>query len=684
MQLLQGESLENRILRQGRLPAGDAVRFGRQIAEGLAAAHAHGLIHRDIKPGNIFLEKPRDRVKILDFGLARLSEGKSNLSQTGQFIGTPYYMSPEQARGDTIDARSDLFSLGCVLYVMLGGKLPFDGSHAMAVLTALAVQEPESLARIAPETPGPLIELVHRLLSKQADDRPASAQVVAEMLEVMERGATLAVGSGAASMSAPDTRDQLTVPDPPSNPRMNTPGPSPFPTVRTPPPGQSGTVPASVASPPPPLHQSPWIAITGLALVAIAALVGIGLLLRTRSQPGVGTVAAPSGEPILVGVLHSQTGTMRESETPVLDMTRLALEELNEQGGLLGRPIKIITRDGASEEAIFAREADRLIHQDKVSVLFGCWTSASRKAVKAVVEEHDHLLIYPLQYEGLEQSPNIVYTGATPDQQVFPAVDWCLKKGFKKFFLVGSDYVYPRAVHAIVRDRLATLGAEVVGEEYLPLGSTVVDPIVTRIQRSQADVVLNTINGDSNLPFFRELREKGVSPRQTPVICFSLDESSLKNFNPRHVTGHYAAWSYFQSISSPINERFVARYRAAYGDYKTVTDPMQSAWLGVQFWAKAVAEAGSERPTAVRRAIAGQEVDAPEGPRVHVDPETQHTWKYFRLARISDKAEFEIVFSSDVLDSPEPFPTSRPRKVWEQFLQNLYKGWGNRWSSPGE
>jgi urea transport system substrate-binding protein len=197
-------------------------------------------------------------------------------------------------------------------------------------------------------------------------------------------------------------------------------------------------------------------------------------------------------------------------------------------------------------------------------------------------------------------------------------------------------------------------------------------------------VVLNTINGDTNVAFFRELRDKGVTAQRTPVISSSLDAAMLRNLNPRHVAGHYAAWSYFQAVPGPVNEEFVRRFREAYGEHRVVTDPMEAAWLGVQFWAKAVEESGGCEVKGIRRAIRGQRLDAPEGPGVKVDEETQHTWKYFRLGRVTEDARFEVVSAFDAPDCPEPFPPPRPRKYWEDYLAALYKGWGNRWSNPGD
>jgi urea transport system substrate-binding protein len=305
---------------------------------------------------------------------------------------------------------------------------------------------------------------------------------------------------------------------------------------------------------------------------------------------------------------------MAISERSVVDATLLAIEEVSERG-VLGRPVEAVVEDGESDAPTFAARAEKLITTDKVCAVFGCWTSASRKTVLPVLAKHDHLLFYPLQYEGLEQSPNVVYTGAAPNQQIIPAVKWCvttLKK--KRFFLVGSDYVFPRAANAIIRDQAAGLGAEVVGEEYLSLGDSVVAGVVAKIVAARPDAILNTINGDSNVAFFRALRAAGVTPEKSPTISFSITEEELGSLSTKDLAGDYAAWSYFQTIKRPQNQEFVKRFQAKYGKQRVISDPMEAAYFGVHLWARAVQAAGTpDDVAAVRRAVGGQEFDAPEG-----------------------------------------------------------------------
>jgi urea transport system substrate-binding protein len=382
-----------------------------------------------------------------------------------------------------------------------------------------------------------------------------------------------------------------------------------------------------------------------------------------------------------VGILHSETGTMRDSEVPVLEMTQLTLEEINHQGGLLCRPVEYVIRDGASDERVFAREAERLIRQERVCVLFGCWTSASRKAVKEVVEKHGHLLVYPLQYEGVESSRHIVYTGATPNQQMLPAVDWCLKrKPGARFFLAGSDYIFPHTANAILRHYIEEKGGRVADEKYLPLGAFAAGGLAAAVKQAGPDYILNTINGSSNLGFFTALRSADIRPQEVPTISFSVDEQMLRAFDPAVVAGDYAAWAYFAAIPGDRNEAFIRRYRERWGEFKAVTGPMESAYLGVRFWAQAVAEAGTEDPDAVRMAVGGQSLDSPEGPGVRVDPVNQHTWKYFYLGQITPAGRFRIVHSYDAPQPPEPYPRYRSPAEWEKFQAELYRQWGNRWS----
>jgi urea transport system substrate-binding protein len=387
-------------------------------------------------------------------------------------------------------------------------------------------------------------------------------------------------------------------------------------------------------------------------------------------------------EPIKVGILHSLTGTMSISEKSVVDATLLAIEEINAKGGILGRKIEAIVSDGKSDAPTFAKEAERLITQEKVTVVFGCWTSASRKTVKPIFEKYKHLLFYPLQYEGLEQSTNIVYTGAAPNQQIIPAIKWAFDNLGKKFFLVASDYVFPHSANEIIKAQVAALGGHIVGEEYLLLGSKEAKGIVRKIKAARPDVILNTLNGDTNVVFFAELRIAGVTPEGIPTVSFSIGEKELRSMNAKTMAGDYTAWNYFQAIDSSDNQEFVRRFKEKFGADRVLSDPMEAAYIGVHLWAKAARDAGSADPIAVRKAVLDQSFNAPEG-IVHVDSETQHLWKTVRIGKIRPDGQFDIVWTSDSPIRPTPYPPYRTKMEWEKFLQDLYQGWGQSWANPG-
>jgi len=387
-------------------------------------------------------------------------------------------------------------------------------------------------------------------------------------------------------------------------------------------------------------------------------------------------------DPIRVGVLHSLTGTMAISEQSVVDATLLAIEELNEQGGLLGRSILPVVADGESDGPTFASKAEHLILEESVSVVFGCWTSASRKTVKPIFEEHNHLLFYPVQYEGLESSPNIVYTGAAPNQQIVPAVKWCIDHLGERIFLVGSDYVFPRSANAIARDQIVALGAHVVGEEYLLLESRDVTGIVQSIMDAKPDVILNTINGDSNVAFFKALRHAGITPKIIPTMSFSIAEEELRALGPPDMVGDYACWNYFQSVDTDENRAFVKRFKKKYGPDRVTDDPMEAAYFGVHLWAQAVEEAGTAKVAEVRKAITRQTLRAPEG-LVSIDAENNHTAKTVRVGRIGKDGQFEILWSSETPVQPVPYPVYRSAAEWNAFLDNMYIAWGRSWENPG-
>jgi urea transport system substrate-binding protein len=391
--------------------------------------------------------------------------------------------------------------------------------------------------------------------------------------------------------------------------------------------------------------------------------------------------ARHDSQPIRLGILHSQTGAMAISEKSMIDAELLAIDEVNARGGILGRPIQPVIADGKSDWPTYAAQAERLIRDEKVVAIVGCWTSASRKTVRPVIEKYDHLLIYPMAYEGLEQSPNIIYTGAAPNQQIIPAVMWSLEHLGKRFFLVGSDYIWPHSVNAIVSDQLKAVGAQKVGEEYIFFGSSMVDTAVRKIREAKPDVIFSAVVGDSNIAFYRALKEAGIQAEKTPVISVSVGEDELRVLPIADMVGHYAAWDYFQSIPRKENVEFVARFKKKYGQDRVTSDVIETAYFSVLLWAQAANECGKADVADVRKAMLGQTLNAPEGV-VSVDPETQHTWRSFSLGKIRPDRQIEVVWSSQKAIRPAPYPFSRSHAEWDEFLQNLFDGWKGSWANP--
>ena len=319
--------------------------------------------------------------------------------------------------------------------------------------------------------------------------------------------------------------------------------------------------------------------------------------------------AQADADVIRVGILHSQSGTMAPSEQPVINATLLAIEQINAAGGVLGKKLQPVVADGKSDEDIFANAADHLITEDHVDVIFGCWTSASRKAVKPVVEALDSLLFYPVQYEGMEQSEHIVYLGATPSQQIIPAISWAIQHLGKRFYLIGSDYVFPRVANWLINKQLKIMRAEQVGESYVRLGATDFATVIADIKRQHPDVIINTINGDSNKAFFHTLKTAGISAK---TLSFSLDATLVQSIPVEEISGHYAAWSYFQSLPNPQNKAFVEAYHKRFGE-QSISDPMEAAWVGVHLWANAVRHANTSDPNVIRSTVLHQSLVAPEG-----------------------------------------------------------------------
>ncbi|MDF2960968.1 MAG: urea transporter, urea binding protein [Paenibacillus sp.] len=375
---------------------------------------------------------------------------------------------------------------------------------------------------------------------------------------------------------------------------------------------------------------------------------------KTDAKPEAG-----KDEAIPVGILHSLTGTMSISEVSVKDAEMMAIEEINKAGGVLGKQLKPIIEDGASDWPTFAEKTKKLLQKDKTAVIFGGWTSASRKAVLPVVEQNKGLFFYPVQYEGLESSPYIFYTGATTNQQIVPAVTWLLQNKGKKFFLLGSDYVFPRTANKIIKEQLKAEGGQLIAEEYTPLGHTDYNTIISKIKKEKPDVVFNTLNGDSNVAFFKQLKDAGISAKDLTTLSVSIAEEEIRGIGASVLEGHYAAWNYYQTTDTPENKKFVEAYKAKYGKDRVTDDPIEAGYFGVYLWAEAVKKAGSFDVEKVKAAAKGIEFNAPGG-KVTIDGENQHVYKTVRIGQVQADGQFKEVWNSGKPVKPDPFLKTYP------------------------
>lgn len=357
-----------------------------------------------------------------------------------------------------------------------------------------------------------------------------------------------------------------------------------------------------------------------------------------------------NGSPYRVGILNSLSGSMSGSEALVVEATRLAIQEINATGGVLGRPIVEVTRDGQSNPEVFAQQARYFLEEDGIHVIFGCWTSSSRKALLPILDKHDGMLFYPLQYEGLEGSPNVIYTGSTLNQQIEPAIDWVMDQGWRLSGLVGSDYVYPRTANTLMHGILEKRGGAVLKELYVPLEGAQLRPVVEQLLEAKPDVIFNTINGSANADFFRLLAELGPGVDKLPVVSFSFSETELAE-SPE-AAGHYACWDYFSTCTAPVNQHFLPRVREFVGRNCPVSSPMANAYTQVYLW-KAMVEAGGSFDYAALRAFRFIVVEGPCG--MMELRQNHHVRKRAMIGRATTRGEFEIVWEYPEMLDPEPW-----------------------------
>src|SRR6187455_2187306 len=402
-----------------------------------------------------------------------------------------------------------------------------------------------------------------------------------------------------------------------------------------------------------------------LKAAIVAALLGAGSIDAVAQQ-----------KTVKVGFLHSLSGTMAISETVLKDVTLMAIEEINSKGGVMGKKLEAVVVDPASNWPLFAEKAKQLLTQDKVAVVFGCWTSVSRKSVLPVFEENNGLLFYPVQYEGEELSKNVFYTGAAPNQQAIPAVEYLMSKdggSARRFVLLGTDYVYPRTTNKILRAFLHSKGitdADII-EEYTPFGHSDYQTIIGKIKKFASEgkktAVVSTINGDSNVPFYKELGNQGLKATDVPVVAFSVGEEELRGVDTKPLVGHLAAWNYFESIKNPTNAAFIKRW-AAYAKAKKLpgadkpltNDPMEATYVGMMMWAQAVTKAKSTDSNKVIAAMAGQTFAAPDGFTIKMDEKNHHLWKPVFIGEVQKDGQFNVVWKTKGPIRAQP---------WSQYIE---------------
>jgi urea transport system substrate-binding protein len=412
----------------------------------------------------------------------------------------------------------------------------------------------------------------------------------------------------------------------------------------------------------------------------------LGLLAGTALTAAVAPKAFAQEETIKVGVLHSLSGTMAISETTLKDVMLMLIEEQNAKGGLLGKKLEAVVVDPASDWPLFAEKARQLIASDQVAATFGCWTSVSRKSVLPVFEELNGLLFYPVQYEGEESSKNVFYTGAAPNQQAIPAVEYLMSEdggGATRFVLLGTDYVYPRTTNKILRAFLNAKGvadADIM-EEYTPFGHSDWQTIVTQVKafanEGKKTAVVSTINGDANVPFYKELSNQGIKAEDVPVVAFSVGEEELSGIDTSNLVGHLAAWNYFMSVDTPENKAFIEKWQTFAKNPKRVSnDPMEAHYIGFQMWVQAVEQAGTTEVDAVRQAIIGQKAPNLTGGISEMLP-NHHITKPVLIGEIQPDGQFEVVWETDDLV---------PGDAWSDFIPESAKltaDWTYPWVCGG-
>jgi urea transport system substrate-binding protein len=688
MELLHPGSAASRIKNKGPYPWPVATRIIADCCAALKIAHEAGIVHRDIKPDNILFSSA-GVVKLVDFGLVKLMEDDLHLTQTGAVCGTPLFMSPEQASNQDMDLRSDLYSLGATYYALLTGKAPYrTGGVPQIMLSHVAAPTPDPRMEVS-DIPEPCVQVLMRAMEKKPGARYQTAAEMGADLETILAG----VGRRAASIFEMEKEPHANHGSLPPGTALGARSMSFV--------GQS--VGFNGRNTPAGLSRRALLVGGGLGALGLALGGTYALRRRTPGQvaapdPSVGAgpqrVAAASAQPpIKVGVLHSLTGVLAVSERPLADAASLAIEEINGRGGLLGRSLQPVLMDGKSEtstDSAFTRAAERLLQKEKVAAVFGGYGSAGRKAIIPYFEKYEGLLFYPAPYEGLEESQNVIYTGATPNQLVLPAVEWCMQSlGRQRFFLIGTDGLRPHAMNAIAEDAIREARGKIVGTHYALVGEVDFTAIVRKIEKADPQVILSMLVGDSTIAFLKALSEADITPEARPVVSLALGENELAQLGQKVLAGNYVARTRFQRLpqdkerdqGGDKGDGFAQRFRKKYGAHRAVSEIMESAYVGVHLWAAAVERAGSEDASKVRLALKEKEYDL-AGVRVRVDASNQHTWKVFEVGRITSDNTIDVVKTGDTPLPPIPFPPPRTSREWSDFAEGLHKQWGDNWANP--
>ena len=363
--------------------------------------------------------------------------------------------------------------------------------------------------------------------------------------------------------------------------------------------------------------------------------------------------SAAAADTIKVGILHSLTGTIAIAEASVVDAEKLAIDEINAAGGVMGKKLEVIVEDGASDWPTFAEKARKLLEKDQVAAIFGCYTSASRKAVLPVMERYKGLLYYPTYYEGLERSDNIMYTAQEGTQSAIASLDWLYKNKGKSFYLIGSDYIWPRTMNKLANLHLKKIGATVVGESYYPLGSIEFASEINKIKAAKPDVIWSTVVGGSNVAFYKQMNAAGITGKTQALCAMAVSEEEASGVGPENLVGFMSCMGYFQSVKNPANEKFVKAFKAKYGANRVVGDTMACGYTSVYLWKMAVEKAKSIAVPAVVAASSDLAMDAPEG-KIHFHKDNHHLWKHARIGTFRADGQIDMIYESPLIE-PNPF-----------------------------